>query len=63
MQRPEIELSDCILCGVCVEVCPTVFSINDAGYVQVADLTDFPTEEVDEAIKNCPTDCIAWKDD
>lgn len=62
MKKPLVELSDCILCEVCVEVCPVVFSLNEAGFIQVAELTGYPQIEVDEAIKNCPTDCIYWID-
>jgi ferredoxin len=62
MKIPVVELSECILCGVCREVCPAVFSLNDAGFIQVADLKEYPENEVAEAIKNCPTDCIYWED-
>lgn len=61
MKIPAVELADCIRCGVCVAACPTVFSFNDAGYIMVADMTLYPEEEVDEAIKNCPADCIKWE--
>lgn len=61
-RAPVVELDKCILCGVCVEVCPTVFRENDVGYIEVADLSDYPEEEVDEAIKNCPKDCIFWQE-
>lgn len=57
---PVVELSDCVLCDVCVEVCPLVFQKNDAGYVEVADLSEYPEPEVEEAIKNCPAECVAW---
>jgi len=51
------------MCGVCVEVCPTVFRLNDAGFIEVLDLTIYPEAEVEEAIKNCPKDCIEWMND
>ena len=60
MQKPSVELSDCIICGVCVEVSAAVFRLNDAGYIEVAQLETYPLEEVNEAIKYCPTDCIGW---
>jgi ferredoxin len=60
MKIPVVELSDCIHCDVCVEVCPSVFNRNDADYVEVADLNEYPEPDVEEAIKNCPADCIAW---
>ena len=60
MKIPVVELSDCIKCEVCVEVCPAVFGMNDAGYIDVVDLSSYPEPEVEEAIKNCPADCIYW---
>jgi ferredoxin len=62
MKRPVVELSDCILCEVCTEICPSVFRMNDAGYVEVITLETYPEGEVDEAIKNCPKDCIFWEE-
>ncbi len=61
MKVPVVELADCTRCGVCESVCPAVFFITDAGYVVVADLSVYPEDEVDEAIKNCPEDCISWE--
>ena len=63
MKRPVVELSDCIRCDVCVGVCSAAFRMNDAGYIEVIDLEAHPEDEVDEAIKNCPADCIRWEDD
>jgi len=60
MKVPVVELSDCILCGVCEDESPSVFDLS-MGYVTVADLPEYPESEVDEAIKNCPVDCIYWE--
>ncbi|MFC1814752.1 ferredoxin [Thermodesulfobacteriota bacterium] len=60
MKIPLVELSDCILCGVCVAVCPTVFKFNEAGYIEVVDLLAYPEDEVHGAINDCPADCIFW---
>ena len=62
MRTPVVELSDCILCGVCEAVCPSVFRLNEAGYIEVIEQSSYPETEVDEAIKNCPADCIAWEE-
>jgi ferredoxin len=61
MKIPVVELSDCILCGICEEVSPSVFNLSALGYVQVFDLDKYPDDEVDDAIKNCPADCIMWE--
>jgi ferredoxin len=60
MKIPVVDLSQCDFCGICEEVAPSVFRISDAGFVMVIDLPTYPEDEVDEAIKNCPTDCIYW---
>ena len=52
----------CTLCGGCIEVCPQVFSENDFGHIAVADLDSYPEDEVNEAIKYCPEDCITWEE-
>lgn len=62
MKIPVVELSECILCGICEEVCPSVFHLLDLGYVQVSDLDEYPEDEVDDAIRNCPSDCIVWEE-
>lgn len=61
MKIPVVELSECVLCGVCVEVAPSAFRMNASGYVEVIELKSYPESEVDEAIKNCPADCIYWE--
>jgi ferredoxin len=61
MQKvPAVDIGCCTLCLGCVEVCPGVFSLNDSGFIQVADLTAYPEDQVEEAIKYCPDDCIYW---
>ena len=36
--------------------------IDDAGFVEVGELPDYLKTEVEEAIKNCPADCIYWEE-
>ena len=63
MKLPLVELSHCISCGVCAEVSPEVFRLNDTGYIEITELEIYPKDEVNEAIKYCPTDCINWIED
>ena len=63
MKHPVVDLSDCILCGVCVDVCPEVFQLSDAGFIHVSELDGYPEPEVEDAIRNCPADCIRWEED
>ncbi|MDP2861251.1 MAG: ferredoxin [Desulfobacterales bacterium] len=60
MKTPVVELGDCILCGICIEVAPSVFKLSSAGYIEISELPIYPETEVNEAIKNCPSDCISW---
>ena len=62
MKIPVVDLSECILCGICIEVSPTVFKMNDTGFIEVLQSDNYPEDEVDEAIKNCPTNCIYWEE-
>lgn len=63
MKIPVVDIGDCTLCMGCVEVCPQVFSLNEAaGYITVADLDSYPEACVQEAIKYCPEDVITWED-
>ncbi|MEE4608544.1 MAG: ferredoxin [Desulfobacteraceae bacterium] len=60
--RPVVDLGACSLCEGCIAVCPSVFRLNDAGFIEVVELDDYPQDEVNEAIKNCPEDCIEWEE-
>ncbi len=62
MRHPVVDLSDCIQCGICVDVCPEVFEQSDAGFIQVQELDAYPVASVEEAIRNCPSDCISWQE-
>lgn len=59
---PEIDLSECIKCDACAEICPDVFRRNDADYFEVLDLPLYPEECVEEAVKYCPAQCITWQE-
>ena len=62
MKIPVVDLSACIQCGICYDLCPEVFRMTDAGYVEVAELTDYPEVDVNDCIKCCPSDCIYWEE-
>ena len=60
MKKPEIDLGRCTLCGVCTAVCPEVFTVSEAVFITVTELDCYPDAAVNEAVKNCPADCIEW---
>ena len=61
LKIPVVDLGCCTLCEICVDLAPHAFEINDAGFVEVIPLDDYSDEDVHEAIKNCPKDCITWE--
>ena len=50
MKIPVVELSLCIRCGICVDLCPEVFRLNDADYVEVTEVTNYPELEINDAM-------------
>ncbi|MBF0201991.1 MAG: ferredoxin [Desulfamplus sp.] len=73
MKQPVIDISQCVLCDICVDVCPEIFIKNDSGYIEVAEdaaerlydthgnpINPRLLEDVLEAVKNCRGDCISW---
>ncbi|MCX5906204.1 MAG: ferredoxin [Deltaproteobacteria bacterium] len=53
---------ECISCGVCAEICPEVFRMNDQDVSEVYDSTGAPAEKIQEAIDSCPVQCIHWEE-
>ena len=40
---PDVDLSECVECDGCVEVCPEVFRRNESmGYIEVIDCEKYP---------------------
>lgn len=56
----EVDRNRCCGYGMCAEVCPAVFSLDDAGFV-VANMTEIPDElmeTAEEAVYCCPEDVL-----
>lgn len=60
---PYIVYAECIGCGVCVELCPTVFQLDDqAGYAIVINQGGAEPDIIQNAMDHCPTACIHWEE-
>lgn len=60
-KRAVIDTDECIGCESCVELCPEVFEFDEEeekAYVSVPEGGD--EECIEEAITNCPVECIHW---
>jgi ferredoxin len=56
-----IDIDECIGCGVCMEICPSVFRLDDdegKAMVISQDYDDKTKDLVKEAIESCPIGCI-----
>lgn len=60
MRKPTVDLDLCTGCGVCVDICPEVFALNDDGLSTVINPTGAPEDKIQEAIESCPVDAISW---
>ena len=63
MKIPSIDLGACSGCEGCIALCPEVFRRNEGtGCLEVVELSAYPEAEVDEAIRDCPENCISWEE-
>jgi ferredoxin len=59
---PFVEQEECTGCGLCEEVCPEVFQMNEDDVSEVHDEEGASEDKIQEAIDGCPVECIHWED-
>lgn len=57
--KPVVDEDLCISCGLCEELCPEVFKLNDVAHVIVEEPGEDLYECVREACDACPVTAIA----
>jgi ferredoxin len=57
-----IDQEKCIGCDLCAEIAPKVFTLNNEGVPEVIDPTGDEESKIQEAINECPAECIGWED-
>jgi ferredoxin len=63
-KRVVIETEECVGCQTCVELCPDVFTFNEAAEkAEVAMPEGGPEDCIEEAMSSCPVECIKWEED
>lgn len=57
-----VDQAECIGCSLCSEIAPRVFELNDEGVSVVIDSEGEGEDKIQEAIDECPVECIHWVD-
>ena len=57
-----IDPAKCIGCGLCAEIVPKVFILNNEGVAEIIGPNGDEEGKIQEAINECPAECIGWKD-
>jgi len=60
---PYVDQDECIGCGRCEEMCPDVLRLNDDGVAEVYEPHGATAELIQEAIDECPVNCISWEEE
>ncbi len=60
-KKPIVDQETCISCELCTTTAPGVFRMNDDNLAEVYDPTGDSEEMIQEAIDNCPVNCIRWE--
>ena len=64
MKKPVIDRDECLGDGICEDCCPEVFALDDEDLAFVKEDGLDPSHEgkIQDAIDECPAECIKWKE-
>ena len=55
---------ECIGCGLCQDICPEVFRLDEEEMVaKVIKPQGGPENLIQDAVDSCPVSCIHWKEE
>lgn len=60
MKGVKVDQNACIGCGLCVQLCPKVFEMQDDGKSKAVNPTGDDEATIQSAIDACPTTAINW---
>jgi ferredoxin len=61
-KNPYVDKDVCISCGLCVDMVPEVFKLDDDSLAEVFDPNGASEEQIQEAMDACPVACIHWEE-
>ena len=53
-----IDADACTSCGLCCDICPEVFEMNDVAEVKGDVVPEDVQDSCKEAVESCPVNCI-----
>jgi ferredoxin len=62
MAKPVVDADACTGCGLCEQIAPGTFVVNDDGVAEVKDPEGDDNDAIQEAIDSCPQEAIAWEE-
>jgi ferredoxin len=60
MVVPVVDQDVCIGCGLCTQVAPKTFALNDDQVSTVINPQGDEEAAIQQAIDGCPVSCISW---
>lgn len=61
-KNTKVDQEACLGCGMCTNIAPNSFKMNDQGKSESINPTGDPEEDVQTSIDSCPVQCIKWED-
>lgn len=62
-KKPVVDEDICISCGLCAEIAPNTFELDEDDISQVIDPQGDPEDKIEEAIESCPVEAISWEEE
>jgi ferredoxin len=62
VKKPVVDQDMCTGCGLCPDIAPETFDLNDEGIAVVIDAEGDDEDTIQEAIDSCPVEAIAWEE-
>ncbi|MEN6302731.1 MAG: ferredoxin [Armatimonadia bacterium] len=62
MAIPVVDQDTCIGCGLCTQLAPKTFELNEDAVAQVVDPEGDDEATIQQAIDGCPVAAISWSE-